>query len=199
MVKRSSAAKPTPAPAPMLKLDFGCGKNKREGFQGVDRIAFDGVDYVFDIGCEPWPFADNSVESAHASHFIEHLTQEERVHFFNELWRVMVAHVPQTEVGKLTFAVPHFASARAYGDPTHKWPAFSEWALLYLNREWRKVNAPHTDAEHNPLGFRCDFDWSYGYSMRGDLLTRNAEYQQFALANHKEAAQDLVGAITVRK
>src|SRR5262245_36420082 len=73
----------------LLKLDFGCGPNKKEGFIGVDTIKFDKVDLVLDIGKAKWPWKDNSVDEAHASHFLEHLTAEERIHFVNELYRVL--------------------------------------------------------------------------------------------------------------
>jgi hypothetical protein len=59
---------------------------------------------------------------------------------------------------KAEITVPHWASARYYGDPTHKEP-FSEFAWLYLNAEWRKANAPH-------VGYVCDFDSAYGFSIR---------------------------------
>ena len=69
-------------PAAPLKLDFGCGKNKRDGFHGVDAIKFDGVDTVADLRMK-WLWGDATVVEAHASHFLEHLTGPERVHFFN--------------------------------------------------------------------------------------------------------------------
>ena len=71
-----------------LKLDLGCGPRKREGFTGVDAIKFDGVDLVQDLR-KPWQWEDGSVEEVHCSHFLEHLTGFERVHFFNELYRVL--------------------------------------------------------------------------------------------------------------
>lgn len=37
-----------------LKLDIGCGKNKKEGFYGVDIIDFDGVDIVADLRESVW-------------------------------------------------------------------------------------------------------------------------------------------------
>lgn len=176
-----------------LRLDFGCGKNKKPGFVGVDRIAFDGVDVVCNIGAERWPWDDNSVEEAHASHFLEHLTnlddRFERVHFFNELHRVLKPG------GKCTLIIPHWASQRYYGDPTHKEP-FSEMGFYYLSREWRKVNAPHADSEFNPRGYSCDLHATWGYSMRPELHTRNAEYQQYALTWFKEAAQDIIATLT---
>lgn len=173
-----------------MKLDFGCGKNKREGFEGVDSIKFDGVDHVVDLTQSPWPWPDNSVEEAHASHFVEHLTAPQRVAFVNELYRVLVPG------GKCQIIVPHWASCRAYGDMTHQWPPVSEFWFYYLNKDWRAVNAPHGDAEHVPGGYACNFEATWGYNLRGDLLVRNQEYQQFAISNYKEAAQDLIATIT---
>src|SRR4030042_5684566 len=162
-----------------MKLDLGCGKNKREGFIGVDVMAFDGVDQVIDLSA-PWPWEDNSVDEVNCSHMVEHLTAEERIHFVNELFRVM------RQSAKCTIIVPHWASCRAYGDLTHQWPPVVEFWFYYLNKEWRAINAPHNDK------YTCDFDSTWGYSMRQDLLSRNQEYQMFALNNYKEAAQDLI-------
>lgn len=168
-----------------LKLDLGCGRNKREGFVGVDVRKFKGVDQVVDLTKTPWPWADESVAEVHASHFIEHLTAEQRIKFCNELYRVLQPG------GTATIIVPHWASCRAYGDLTHQWPPVSEFWFYYLAKDWRAANAPHNDA------YTCDFEATWGYAMRQDLQTRNAEFQQFALANYKEVAQDLIA--TLRK
>jgi SAM-dependent methyltransferase len=164
-----------------LKVDFGCGPNKREGFVGCDVIKFDNVDYVFDIGKEKFPFADNSVEEAHASHFVEHLDATERVHFVNELYRVLKPGA------KATIIVPHWASCRAYGDLTHKWPPVSEFWFYYLDKGWRAGNAPHSTYKAD-----VDFACTWGYNLRQDVTLRNQEYQQFAMQNYKEAVQDIV-------
>lgn len=161
-----------------LKLDLGCGTYKRDGFVGVDCRKFDGVDQVVDLR-KPWPWADGSVTEAHCSHFIEHLTASERVHFVNELYRVMVVGA------KCTMITPHWASCRAYGDLTHQWPPVSEFWFYYLNKEWREKNAPHND------GYTCDFECTWGYGIRPDLTVRNQEYQQYAMTNYKEAVQDM--------
>lgn len=175
-----------------MKVDFGCGPNKREGFVGVDSIAFPNVDHVCQIGRERLPFADDTLDEAHASHFVEHLTATERVQFVNELYRVM------KDGAKATIIVPHWASNRAYGDPTHQWPPVSEMWFYYLSRKWRDGNAPHTDAKHWPQGFNCDFEATWGYGLNPNLGGRNPEYQQFALSNYKEAAQDLHATLTKR-
>lgn len=164
----------------LVKLDFGCGRNVREGFTGVDKIKFPEVAVVLDIGNAKWPWKDNSVDEAHASHFIEHLTATERVHFVNELYRVLKPGATCQVI------VPHWNSCRAYGDLTHQWPPVSEFWFYYLNPEWRKINAPHNDM------YTCHFEVSWGYNLNQSLTTRNQEYQQFALQNYKESAQDLI-------
>jgi len=200
MPKRSKVFTPlaaAPAP-PMLKLDFGCGPTPREGFEGVDRLPFDGkVTHVLDLR-KPWPWADASVAEAHASHFLEHLTAPERVHFANELHRVLVPG------GTCQLITPHWASCRAYGDPTHQWPPVSEFWFYYLSKEWRlgdpsksiPGNAPHTDRLYNPEGFACHFVATWGYTLRPDLGVRTAEWQQFAVNNYKEVVMDLVATLT---
>jgi hypothetical protein len=168
-----------------MKLDIGCGKNKREGFHGVDQYAMEGVDTVLKIGSAKWPWKANSVDEVHCSHFLEHLTQVERVHFMNEAFRVMKPGA------KATIITPHWASNRAYGDMTHQWPPVAEMFYYYLKHEWRMTQAPHTDKKWNPQGFTCNFAATWGYSFGPELGVRNQEYVQFALQNYKEAAQDL--------
>ena len=161
----------------MIKLDLGCGKNKKEGFHGVDSLEFEGVDTVLDLTQTPWPWEDDSVEEVHCSHFIEHLTWPERVKFFNELYRVM------KKDAKAAIILPHWNSSRYYGDPTHKEP-FSEFAFYYLSKNWRKDNAPH-------VGYECDFHATWGYSLNPALVSRNQEYQQYAMTWFKEAVTDI--------
>ena len=174
----------------VLKLDLGCGKTKQPGFVGVDILKFAGVDVVCNLGNEKWPWANNSISEVYCSHFLEHLDAMERVYFWNELYRVLKKGCG----GKII--TPYWASARAYGDPTHKWPPVAEWAYYYINKDWRKANAPHTDVEFVKWGFNCDFDAVGGYGMHQALLTRSPEYQNFAIQWYKEGAQDLHMNIT---
>ncbi len=193
----ASPASP-PGPPALVKLDFGCGPNPKDGYEGVDRFPFGGkVRHVLDVTATPWPWADSSVEAAHASHFLEHLTNLggawERVRFFNELWRVLKPGA------KCDLVFPHWCSNRYYGDPTHKEP-FSEMGFYYLSREWRLAQAPHADAGTNPEGgYSCDFEATWGYALHPSLLVRNQEYQQNAVQFYKEAAQDVIATLTCRK
>ena len=194
--KQLAELKATPMAGEPLRLDFGCGKNKKEGFKGVDIRKFDGVDFVLNVAEEKWPWADNSVDEAHSSHFIEHLTWPQRVHFFNELGRVL------KKGGKATLIWPHPFSDRYWGDPTHQ-AAISAFALYYLNKDWRKVNAPHNDFESNEPGphfwheYTCDFDFvPPAYSMNPALNGRSPEYVQHAMQFYTEVRQDVLATLT---
>lgn len=169
-----------------VRLDLGCGTRCKDGFVGVDSRAFAGVHVVCDLGKEHWPWDHNSVDEVHCSHMVEHLTPAERIHFANELHRVLKPG------GKATIITPHWASVRAYGDLTHQWPPVVSFWYLYLNAEWRKVNAPHND------GYTCDFDHGYGYGMHPSVQARNVEFQNFAAVHYTEAAQDLHVTLTKR-
>lgn len=216
-------------PMTPLRLDLGCGSNKRQDggpWTGVDSIAFPGVDVVCNLVektfrevskphpvdsqltlrmpeevFKPWPWADNSVTEVHSSHFIEHLDSMERVHFVNELYRILVPG------GKCTLIAPHWSSCRAYGDPTHKWPPVSDFWFYYLKREWRLgngstvngqivgANAPHSDVKYLLGGFDCDFDASWGYAPHPHWQSRNGEAQQFAFQWYKDAIMDIVATL----
>jgi len=170
----------TPPAAPVtLRLDLGAGKNKKPGFIGVDVRPFEGVDQVADL-TKPWPWANDSVEEVHCSHFVEHLTAPQRIHFANELYRVL------KKDAKATVIAPNWSSCRAYGDLTHQWPPVSEFWFYYLDKNWRAVNAPHNDE------YTCDFLCSWGYSLHPEIAPKNPEMQQFALKFYKEAGQDII-------
>lgn len=167
-----------------IKLDLGCGTRKQPGFLGVDAIEFVGVDLVHDLR-KKWPWKSGSVSEVFSSHFVEHLTGAERVHFVNELYRVLEPK------GKATIIVPHWSNACAYGDPTHQWPPMSEWFALYLDKGWRAVNAPHT-------GYACDFEYIVGFGFDERVMAFNDERRQFALAHHLNAARDMYLTLTKR-
>lgn len=197
-----------------MKLDLGCGKNKREGFLGVDIRPFEGVDVVFNLAhrisfpaeCDPvtgrdlvrvpnqldgydyarWPWDDESVEEVHASHFVEHLTPGQRVHFVNELHRVLVPG------GKATLITPYWGSVRAFGDLTHQWPPICEMWFYYLSKQWRAEQAPHNDF------YTCDFEAVWAHAIHESLLTRSDELRSIAIQFGLNAVNDLHATLTKR-
>jgi hypothetical protein len=181
---KSAKAKKLEVPAvpEILKLNLGCGKTVMDGFEGADSRDF-GQKHKLDL-TKTWPWKDESVDEAHSSHFVEHLDVKGRIHFANELYRVL-------RVGaKCLIITPNWSSARAYGDLTHQWPPVSEFWFLYLNKGWREVNAPHNDF------YTCDFDSTGGWSLHQAIVNRNQEYQMHALTFWKEAGPDLITTLT---
>jgi SAM-dependent methyltransferase len=202
-----------------VKLDLGCGKRKKEGFLGIDRRKFEGVDGVTDLTKKNWIFQqselgtakllplnidgmtgfilpDNSVSEVYCSHFLEHLEhnqrQPERARFMNELWRVLIPD------GIATIITPHWASNRAYGDFTHADKPVTEMFYAYLHRVWREDNAPDNDIEFNPDGYNCDFEYVLGHGLHPDIAKQPLEAQTFALQWYIEAAEELHARLTAK-
>jgi SAM-dependent methyltransferase len=165
-----------------LKLDLGCGTKKRPGFLGVDSRQFEGVDFVVDLR-QPWPWRDGTVEEAFCSHVVEHLTAAERIHFINELYRVLRPGAAATIV------VPNWASALAYGDLTHQWPPVSTDWFYYLGKAWRTQHAPHNDF------YTCDFSVQYRYAMHEHFRSAPPGDQQFACTFYVDAAPEITAEL----
>ena len=170
-----------------IRLDLGCGKNKRKDGEwiGVDAIKFDEVDIVQDLR-KKWPWEDDSVDEVHCSHFLEHLDGTERVAFFNELCRVM------KKGAKATIITPHWSHERAYGDPTHKFPPVCSWTYFYLEKSWRDANAPHS-------GYECDFSYTImGVHDPNDqwVAFRNQETKYVMMSRNINTVTDMIATIT---
>jgi ubiquinone/menaquinone biosynthesis C-methylase UbiE len=168
-----------------MKLDIGCGNKKKEGFLGVDALSLQGVDFVMDVRNTPWPWADNSVDEVFCSHFVEHLSGDERITFFNELWRVLK---PGATAEVIT---PNWSHACAYGDPTHKWPPMSHWYLSYLNKQWRESMVAH-------VGYTCDFTSSYGFSVDPGFSAQSQEQLRANVTHAVNVAMELRAVLTKR-
>ncbi len=85
----------------MIKLNIGCGNDKKEGYINIDTIQTG----IADIICEAWQlikFQDNSVDEVFSSHMIEHLTEPNISLTLKEWHRVL-----KTD-GKLIIRCPNF-------------------------------------------------------------------------------------------
>jgi len=69
-----------------IKIDIGCGGNKKEGCLGIDIMALPGVDYALDLVKQPLPFVDQSVSYIFSAHFLEHIQEPNLI--FPEITRV---------------------------------------------------------------------------------------------------------------
>lgn len=94
-----------------LRLDIGCGFNKKNGYIGLDRSKDVGADYVLDIEKDTFPFETSSVSEIHCAHLVEHLS--DLITFMNECHRVLKPG------GTLTILAPYYTAIQASQDPTH--------------------------------------------------------------------------------
>ncbi len=97
-----------------MNISLGCGKTKPIGWIGIDKRSFPDVDYVLDIGKNPLPFQDNSVNEIRAIHLFEHLTPDELFFSVDECWRVL------KPTGLLHIEVPKAGTSAFYAHPDHK-------------------------------------------------------------------------------
>jgi hypothetical protein len=111
-----------------LKLNLGCGRKKLEGHVNVDSQPLESPDVVCDLGVEVWPWEDNSVDGAVATHVLEHLPGETFFHFLRELHRVCK---PGAQVEVL---LPHPRHDIFLNDPTHVRPVMPGTLAMFSKR-----------------------------------------------------------------
>jgi SAM-dependent methyltransferase len=93
-------------------LDVGCGSAKLAGAVGLDVSADTAADIVHDLDEFPYPIADSSFDQIVLQDVIEHVGAPIQV--FEELHRIARPRA------RIQIRTPHFSSALAYGDPTHR-------------------------------------------------------------------------------
>jgi len=89
-----------------VKLDIGCGNNKKKGFIGMDIITSSDIDIVGDVGKYGIPLKDNSVDEIFSFHFLEHV--EDVMTIVEEIHRVLKIG------GIVEIVVPHFSNIGSY-------------------------------------------------------------------------------------
>ncbi len=72
-----------------MRLNLGCGFNKRDGFVNVDIGEHCAPDVVHDLERTPWPWDDSAVGEIYMSHVLEHLGATTDVYFavLREMYR----------------------------------------------------------------------------------------------------------------
>jgi SAM-dependent methyltransferase len=113
-----------------VKLDIGCGGNKKSGYIGLDINDGPEVDVIIDIN-KGIPYKKDSVDEIFTSHFLEHVNNPEFI--LNEFGRVL------KRGGTVKIIVPHYSNPYSYHF-THKtyWSSFSldqKFLDYYLNSD----------------------------------------------------------------
>lgn len=87
--KRGSYGALPPSWPDPLRLNLGCGRRKLDGFLNVDCDEQVRPDYVLDLGMDPWPWDEGSVDRIESYHLIEHLAAAEGRRLIEESHRVL--------------------------------------------------------------------------------------------------------------
>jgi hypothetical protein len=116
-----------------MKLNLGCGQNKRAGYVNIDKYSTFTPDLVWDLERTPYPFEANSVTEIAAIHVLEHLGQSTDVFLaiIKELHRILARG------GIIEIKVPHHRSDGYWGDPTHVRPINPAIMNLFSKRNCR--------------------------------------------------------------
>ncbi len=175
-----------------MKLNLGCGGDKRPGWTNVDKYAELAPDQVADLERLPWPWPDDSVEEVALRHVLEHLgpTPDAYLGIIRELWRVC------RDGAIVTITVPHPRHDQFLNDPTHVraiTPAGLELFSQAKNREWRA-----TGIANSALGLALGIDFAIErVDMRpDDVWAKRVASGQMTTAQLAEAARQFNNVIS---
>jgi hypothetical protein len=123
-----------------VKLNLGCGQNRKEGYVNADREPAANPDVVMDMEEFPWPFDTDSVDEVVANHVLEHVgaTPSVFIGVMQELYRICRAGAA------IHIAVPHPRHDNFISDPTHVRPVTPQMLELFSKRNcerWRLEGA----------------------------------------------------------
>jgi ubiquinone/menaquinone biosynthesis C-methylase UbiE len=107
----------------MNKLNFGCGRDIKEGWDNVDIQESKNLTKSFDFNKFPFPIQDNIYDFIYAKNILEHLECPDKV--IMELRRIAKPNAT------LYVSVPHYTNKGAYSDLQHK-HYFNEICFLNL-------------------------------------------------------------------
>lgn len=136
-----------------MRLNLGCGHDRKDGWHNVDKIAAAEPDEVADLEQLPWPWADDAAEEVLLRHVLEHLgaATETYLGIMRELWRIC-------RPGALVrVIVPHPRHDHYLNDPTHVRPVTPQSLEMFSqkkNREWIAKGLGNT-----PLGLYTGIDF----------------------------------------
>lgn len=141
----------------MIQVDLGCGNRRSiepgvDQYIGVDKRTIGAItDKVCNIGFEPLPFDDDSIDIVTAYDFLEHVpfqvyvqkdagmeTKSPMVFLFNEIYRIL------KPLGIFYMQTPCYPDQKIFQDPTH----VSVWTPETLHYFTGDYYGTHTDYGH---------------------------------------------------
>ncbi len=136
-----------------MRLNLGCGFNKREGFVNVDIGDYCAPDVIHDLEEVPWPWDDSVVDEIYMSHVLEHLGATTAGYFavLQEMYRVC------RHDARITIVVPHPRHDDFLHDATHVRAVTVEGLSMFSRKnceEWVAAGNANT-----PLAFVAGVDF----------------------------------------
>jgi len=136
-----------------VKLNLGCGQNKKKGFINIDKYSECKPDKIMDLEKFPWDFESNSVDEILLNHVLEHLGSDTEVFFsvIQEIYRVC------KNKSIVQINVPHPRHNNFINDPTHVRIITPEIISLFSKKNclhWKKINAANS-----PLALYLNVDF----------------------------------------
>lgn len=136
-----------------LKLNMGCGLNKKNGYVNVDKFVECQPDIQMDLDVLPWEFEDNSVDEVLFNHSLEHIgaNSDTFLGIMKELYRIARSGAI------LQINVPHPRHDNFIGDPTHVRVISPQVLSLFSkknNNLWKQQGGANS-----PLALYLDVDF----------------------------------------
>lgn len=165
-----------------MKLNLGCGVNKKEGYLNVDKYPEGDPDFLMDLEVTPWKFEDNSIDEILLNHVLEHLGASVEIFFsiVKEMYRVCRSGA------KIRINVPHPRHDDFINDPTHVRVITPELMALFSKKNcfrWKEMGAANS-----PLALYLDVD----FEIEDLRITLEKEYLD-ALKSGKIAENEIHG------
>jgi hypothetical protein len=173
-----------------MKLNLGCGQNKKPGYVNVDK--FGEPDVRHDLEKFPWPWPEDSFEEVVANHVLEHLGRDPDVFIgvMKEIYRVCRGGA------FVRIAVPHPRHDHFVSDPTHVRPVTPLLLNLFsrrLNLQWQAMGAANSPlAIYHEVNFELrKIDYTLDEPYRSDYTAG-----RISLANVEQAIRQLNNVAT---
>ena len=137
-----------------MRLNLGCGLDRRIGYINVDNQPLCEPDTLADLEVFPWPFETSTASEILLVHVLEHLGErrETYLQIIQEIYRVSAPGAV------IVITVPHPRHDDFLMDPTHVRPIIANQFFMFSKKKtrgWRNEGAANT-----PLAdiLNVDFD-----------------------------------------
>jgi ubiquinone/menaquinone biosynthesis C-methylase UbiE len=129
-----------------VKIELGCGPDKKPGYIGIDMLQLPGVDIVASLEEKLDFIPDNSIDEVTSNHVLEHIEQ------FEQLMQEMHRILKPGGIKKVT--VPHHANPYYYSDYTPR-RFFGLYSFDYFTRHENQRMKLKVPSFYGTTHFEC--------------------------------------------